>query len=92
MLVASCAALASPIEFNRQGVMAWDVGPPTSFWWPKDGGSMKVFESARYCRANHTYWPPNEQTHELTPYSLNHSYFRVRDMESGVVIGNVQGD
>ena len=89
------AALAAPIPFERRGVMSWNIGPPTAFWWPQgsDGsdGSMKVFESARFCDVNKTYWPPDAATGRLVPYSLNHSYFRIRDLVTGAVDGNVQG-
>ena len=47
---------------------------------------MVVFESARFCGAHdHTVWPPGSQ------HSVNHSWFRVRSMDSGRVIGDVQG-
>ena len=51
---------------------------------------MKVFESARFCRNGDTYWPPDATTGKLEPYS-NHSYFRIRDLATGDVVGNVQG-
>jgi hypothetical protein len=51
---------------------------------------MKVFESARFCTENNTYWPPNEKTGMLVPFS-NHSYFRIRDLATGAVVSNVQG-
>jgi hypothetical protein len=51
---------------------------------------MMVYESARFCGAISTYWPPDATTTKLTPYS-NHSYFRIRNLETGAVVGNVQG-
>ena len=50
---------------------------------------MVVYEAARFCRAGGTYWPPAADG-ALQPYS-NSSYFRVRDMTTGAVLGNVQG-
>ena len=88
LLLVATAAAAEPIPYVREGVMAWNVGPPTAFWWPKTS-SMMVYESARYGSPDKTYWPPSESG-ELQPFS-NHSYFRIREMSSGRVVGNVQG-
>ena len=43
---------------KRDGVAAWNVGPPTPFWWGA-GAAMMVFESVRYCDgpAGQTVWP-----------------------------------
>ena len=86
---------AKPIPYDRQRVLAWNIGPPTPFWWPKgvngSAGSMKVFESARFCNINNTYWPPFPTSHELVPYSVNTSYFRIRDMATGTIVSNIQG-
>ena len=38
---------------------------------------MMVYEAARFCGAEKTYWPPSDREGALQPYS-NHSYFRVR--------------
>lgn len=86
--------------------MSWNVGPPTAFWWPKTS-RMMVYESARYCSAGKTYWPPSGQevshsidsTQEISDAAgtmslqpySNHSYIRIRDMTTGAVVGNVQG-
>ena len=83
------AAAANPIPYERHGVMAWNVGPPTGFWWNKTQ-RMMVYEAARFCRDNGTYWPPAPETGALQPYSL-HSFFRIRDLLTGEVVGNVQG-
>lgn len=43
----------SPIPYRRDGVMAWNVGPPTPFFWQGNGTGlhgMMVFESARSVR------------------------------------------
>ena len=81
-------AAAEPIPLERHGVMAWNVGPPTAFWWNKTQ-RMMLYEAARFCATNHTYWPPSTDG-ALQPYSL-HSFFRIRDLLSGEVVGNVQG-
>ena len=87
-LLAPSAAATGPIPLERHGVMAWNVGPPTAFWWNKTQ-RMMVYEAARFCATNHTYWPPSTDG-ALQPYSL-HSFFRIRDLLSGEVVGNVQG-
>ena len=76
-------AAAAPIPFERHGVMAWNVGPPTAFWWNRTQ-RMMVFEAARYCHDNGSYWPPAPGTGALRPYSL-HSFFRIRDLLTGEV-------
>jgi|EP01047_Picozoa_sp_COSAG01_P040472 hypothetical protein len=81
--------IGGAIPFVREGVMAWNVGPPTAFWWSRSS-SMMVYESARFGGPDSTYWPPSEPGHQLQPYS-NHSYFRIREMSTGRVVGNVQG-
>jgi hypothetical protein len=89
LLASSPSTITGPaIPLQRHGVMAWNVGPPTAFWWNKTQ-RMMIYEAARYCAGNDTYWPPSEGG-ALQPYSL-HSYFRIRDMLSGEVVGNVQG-
>lgn len=37
---------SSVVPYRRDGVMAWNVGPPTPFYWPPTR-EMMVFESAR---------------------------------------------
>ena len=87
------------IPFEREGVMSWNVGPPTAFWWPKTG-SMMVYEAARYGNRDNeepsptggaagTYWPPSADGSLQPP--TNHSYFRIRAMATGTVVGTVQG-
>ena len=84
----TAAAAHDAIPYTRAGVMAWNVGPQTAVWWPKTF-SMVVYEAARFCKADDTYWPPSAAG-ALQPYS-NSSYFRIRDMTTGAVLGNVQG-
>jgi hypothetical protein len=87
----SASALAARVPLVREGVAAWDMGPPTPFWWPNasatGGGEMMVFESVRYCGGGGgTEYPPGS----ASSFS-NASFFRVRRMRDGAVVGNVGG-
>ena len=120
--------VASPIPYQRRGVMSWNVGPPSAFWWNRTQKMMvgflckhaqlfmcqasnytrmrsmqlpvearfhmdfycawcyQIFESARFCSdKGRTAWPHTEESFS------NHSYFRIRDMDSGAIVGNVEG-
>jgi hypothetical protein len=82
---------------QRLGAAAWDVGPPTPFWWPNassglpENGSMMVFESIRFCGRGDqaAVWPPGSNS-GVDPAS-NASYFRIRTLVDGDVVSVVSG-
>ena len=48
--------------------------------------SNQIFESARFCAdERRTAWPRTAESFS------NHSYFRIREMKSGAIVGNVEG-